>query len=834
MPSNNEVKSHIFLGKNGKASRYTYPNQVVIKKNIPERNRPFHGAMIKTQLAKASQQQQQLSLEADQYELESRLGIQIAFESFPGVELAVESLANSVQGIELLNVRHETDQILATIFVPQGKLVSIEKKLQAYLTYKKNKKGGPIDNRKLFDAIKSLRIATIEALWTDDADQLPDDGDTVFWWEVWLPVMGDRQAIINDFKMLSDEFNIQVSDHVLEFPERSVLLAKANKQQFASSSLLLSKISELRKAKETASFFDELSPSEQPEWSSELLSRTNISAKNPPYICILDTGTNISHPLLKSFINTTDQFSIDSTWTPTDDNGHGTGMAGLAIWSDLSDALASTESIDINHRIESVKLLRHSGDNEGKHHGIIMSDGVSLPEISAHDRTRVFTMALTSTDSRDRGRPSAWSSTVDSLSVDYLGENLNPRLITISAGNTGHDLVNLMEYPDYNQLQDIHDPGQAWNALTVGAYTNKIHITEEDTEAFSPLAPQGGLSPYSTTSVIWDKNTPIKPEVVFEGGNVGIDDLSCSGFSSLKLLTTHHDSTERHFKTFEATSAATALSGKFSAEIYAVYPSLWPETVRALVVHSAEWTEAMKKQFKHGRTPRQQAKHLVRCVGFGVPNIHKAIKSMNNSLALIVEDELQPYEKKASKGISTRDMHIHEIPWPKDNLLLLGAVPVEMTVTLSYFIEPNPSSRNVSGKYSYPSHQLRFDVKRPTESVKDFQSRLTRQAKDEEEGTTKAPSDPNWLLGDFRHKGSIHKDVWKGTAAELAERGQIAIYPAMGWWRTRTKLQKWDKKARYSLIISIAVPEVDIDVDLYTEIMSQIETPIDIATEILV
>ncbi|ABS10390.1 S8 family peptidase [Shewanella baltica] len=817
MSLNNGAKPHIFLGRNGTSLPYTYPKKVIINKDIPEKHRPTHGAAIQSQITLVKKFQAQLEQKAAQYELESRLGIQVAFESFPGVELAVESLADAVQGIELLNVRYSENQILATIFVPQGKLVSIEKKLEAYLNFKKDKNKKPIDNRKLFDAIKSLKIAAIEALWTDDPDLLPEDIHKVFWWEVWLPVMDDRQALIHDFKILSAELEIQVSDHVLEFPERSVLLAKANRKQFINSSLLLSKISELRLAKETASFFDELSPIEQQDWSNELLSRTMIKGENPPYLCILDTGVNICHPLLQPFINEVDQFSVNPDWSPSDDNGHGTGMAGLALWSDLTDALSSTETINISHRLESVKLLRHSGDNEGKHYGIIMSDAISLPEISDHKRTRVFAMALSSSDSRDRGRPSAWSSTVDELATDSLGDNLNPRLITISAGNTGDDLVGLLEYPDYNQLQDVHDPGQAWNALTVGAYTQKTHITEEDTQAYSSLAPHGGLSPYSTTSVLWNRNTPIKPEVVFEGGNVGYDQLSCSGFASLKLLTTHNKITERHFSTFEATSAATALSGKFAAEIYAIYPSIWPETVRALIVHSAEWTDAMKKQFVHGTTPRQQATHLVRCVGFGVPNLDKAIKSMNNSLALIVEDELQPYEKKQGKQPSTRDMHIHDIPWPKDSLLKLGEVDVEMTVTLSYFIEPNPSSRNVSGKYSYPSHQLRFDVKRSTESIKEFHARLSRNAQDTEEGTAIAPSDPNWLLGDFRHKGSIHKDVWKGTAADLAARGQIAIYPAMGWWRTRTKLQKWDKKARYSMIISIAVPEVDIDVDLYTD-----------------
>jgi len=221
-------------------------------------------------------------------------------------------------------------------------------------------------------------------------------------------------------------------------------------------------------------------------------------------------------------------------------------------------------------------------------------------------------------------------------------------------------------------------------------------------------------------------------------------------------------------------------------------------------------------------TDKKKAKRLVKLVGYGAPSLRKALWSANNSLALIIQDSIQPYEKKQGKQPSTKDMHIHDLPWPKDILLQLGDVDVEMTVTLSYFIEPNPSSRNVSGKYSYPSHQLRFDVKRPDESTNQFKARLNRNARAEEQGSTRSTGDSNWQLGSFRNKGSIHKDVWKGSAAELAERGQIAIYPAMGWWRTRTKLKHFDKQARYALIVSITAPEVDIDI--YSTVLAKIST----------
>jgi len=48
----------------------------------------------------------------------------------------------------------------------------------------------------------------------------------------------------------------------------------------------------------------------------------------------------------------------------------------------------------------------------------------------------------------------------------------------------------------------------------------------------------------------------------------------------------------------------------------------------------------------------------------------------------------------------------------------------------------------------------------------------------------------------------------------------IGIVPVTGWWRERSHLNRWDSKARYSLIVSIETPEIDID--LYTAITNQI------------
>lgn len=86
-----------------------------------------------------------------------------------------------------------------------------------------------------------------------------------------------------------------------------------------------------------------------------------------------------------------------------------------------------------------------------------------------------------------------------------------------------------------------------------------------------------------------------------------------------------------------------------------------------------------------------------------------------------------------------------------------------------------------------------------------------------------------WLVGRSRHLGSLHTDRWAGTAAELAERGYIAVYPALGWWRERKHLNGWQKQARYALVVTISTP--DADIDIYNTVATLIAAPVAIQLE---
>ena len=259
-------------------------------------------------------------------------------------------------------------------------------------------------------------------------------------------------------------------------------------------------------------------------------------------------------------------------------------------------------------------------------------------------------MAVSSLDDRDRGRPSSWSGEIDALAAGT--DEVTRRLILVAAGNTG-DPNEWRDFPDRTLTNGVHDPGQAWNALTVGAWTQKATIQDPNYSGYQPVAPSGSISPFTSTSLTWENRWPAKPEVLMEGGNAAFEDGGdCADIDDLALVSTHHQPLIRHLASYNMTSAATGLAARMAARLQAAYPDAWPETIRALMVHSAEWTQAMRDAFLKDES-KSSYEALVRICGHGVPNFERAIRCARNSLTLIAQREIQPYDRDDNKGYKT-------------------------------------------------------------------------------------------------------------------------------------------------------------------------------------
>ena len=193
-------------------------------------------------------------------------------------------------------------------------------------------------------------------------------------------------------------------------------------------------------------------------------------------------------------------------------------------------------------------------------------------------------------------------------------------------------------------------------------------------------------------------------------------------------------------------------------------------------------------------------------------------------MTLAIQDELQPYWKDHGDGrVKTRHLNPHELPWPRTELQTLGETIVGLRITLSYFIEPNPGERGWLRRHRYQSHGLRFALKRTLESTDEFRRRINRAVQADEE-EVQIPDTDDWFLGGIRDAGSIHSDYWTGTAADLAARDAIAVFPVTGWWRDKPALERFNRRVRYALIVTIQAHNGALDI--YTPVANQIAIPL--------
>lgn len=831
---------HLLLPNIGRLERFSSPSGGRTRAQLPHRDPRKHAPQLLEALSKAREQAEAGKAEAlekiSAVGVRQKQGVHLEFASEPGFGLQLAGMELRRDGVQLANVRtqeHETGEVtLATVYIPSGKVKAFETKLRQYETEVTAITRKP-KHQSWAAPIAAIRRAILRAFWTDAPDAFPSQ-DQLIWWEVWAvaPPAPSRQAAITD---VLESLGLKISRQVLEFPERLVVLAYGSASQLEASVEVLDSIAELRRAREVPLAYRELPPREMSDWSEDLVDRVQ-APRDDTALCILDTGVNRGHPLLGPFLEPRDTHAVRRDWGEDDHQGHGTEMAGIGIYGDLAEALSSSGPIESPAVLESVKILPPTGENDPELWGAITQQAVALVEIERPQRRRSHLMAIAALETENRGRPTSWSGAVDQLASSLDDEKGRQRLLILAAGNNDRGAsgeVAWRDHPDHLATSPIHDPGQAWNAVTVGACTDRWQIEEEDLSDWTPISEPGDLAPMTSTSLTWQHSWPIKPDIVMEGGNAAIDATGqIDKPDSLGLLTTYYRYTERSFTITGDTSAASAQAARIASFIQARYPDYWPETVRGLLVHSARWSQAMLKRFGpfRGKVP---VRELMRSCGYGTPTLDRTLWSASHRLTMIVQSELQPYTKmKNGKRLSApqiNEMQYHALPWPREELESLGEMDIQLRVTLSYFIEPSPGERGWDSRYRYASHGLRFDIKGAQETESNFEKRLNQVAREEEEEKPEGADQTGWFLGPkLRNRGSILSDIWTGTAADLATRKHIAVFPVGGWWNERHHLGRWNRKARYSLIVSIEAPEIE--VDLYTPVAAQIGIPIEITT----
>lgn len=423
---------------------------------------------------------------------------------FTGVEnfnLRVQSLKNKPSKIKVIkserivNNQNENFYDKALIYLPKNKKEFFKNKIIEY-----SKSDGKKE-KNLINTIEKIKLATIENFWTGDISDIPNENEK--WCELWL-----EKIDIGLIKEKIKKLNIEMRDKFLEFEERNVILCKVNKAKILDIIKNIDGICELKLKSDFSieTFLDKVDREEQYEWIEELKNRTIIPKDNNfnSSVLLIDSGVTNTHPLLKGFLsneNCKGYFNENNN----DDIGHGTKMAGLVLYQDLAFALDSLNKITINHELQSYKIIYLKNSQNPDLYGSITDEAVLF---SKDLFNQINCMAIASDEKTDRGYPTSWSAKIDEL---CFGDVNRPegRIFCLSAGNVNIINKNIdiedkdlgitnmeLDYPDLNEMSTVEDPGQAWNALTIGGYTSKYSNSVTKKIVAEPYS----LSPFSKTS----------------------------------------------------------------------------------------------------------------------------------------------------------------------------------------------------------------------------------------------------------------------------------------------------------------------------------------------
>lgn len=539
-----------------------------------------------------------------------------------------------------------------------------------------------------------------------------------------------------------------------------------------------------------------------------------------PSVVLLDSGIATGHPLLASAILTATTAGPEIP-SPEDTNGHGTKMAGVALYRDVGAAI-DRGSADAPHWLQSSRLWIAPGygtaaDENYEKWPVLTERAVRAAEdADPRRRNRAFVLALTRSmqdPPLDGIAPTLWSHAVDQLA--FRADH--GRLMIVAAGNAREaQWLALAElHPQLQLSEKIHQPAQAANALTVGAFTTRVELPDDKVyaEARVVATKRGGISPYTTTGLVGNE-WPIKPDVVLEGGNLAISGtLADPTVPTLATLTTSRLHTHgRPLGLLSMTSEASAHAGRLAAHVWSVEPKLSPEAVRGLIVHSATWTQTMIEDFP-GLNDRLHA------CGYGVPSERLASDCAEGVATIVVEDSMpsgvleEEAKRKQPRRPTTRTtepklrrkVKLYRLPLPES--LLGGADPdVELRVTLSYFAEPNKY-----GRRTYHGLDLKWDMQGPQEDAEAFVQRINvlerpKDADGKRRQLAKTRSF-DWDVGiERRSRGTVQSDRWHGKMSELVGDKLIAIVPVLGWWDQRKALRTLEM--RFALVVSVFGPGV--------------------------
>lgn len=358
--------------------------------------------------------------------------------------------------------------------------------------------------------------------------------------------------------------------------------------------------------------------SEEPQ-SLELkqLPKVNYISEGVEPVCILDTGVDSSHPLLNGVLIESHDFTPDGD--PSDFNGHGTFIAGLAAYGNL-DNLENKKSIEPTAKIVSAKVQSKTKQlNRG-----FLEKRITAAIENLGSKAKIFSLSLMYENyCNSVDPPSNLAYMIDKLSLD------NGVLFVVSSGNLKKELQPLNRrrvYPSYfdEECCIIYHGAESCCSVTVGGVAHK-HNSQS-------VARSGQPSPFTRRG---DLGQRAKPDVVHDAGNVEIDNATRELGANNGELGVVSLGTGNNLIAYDlGTSYSTPSVANILARLQGQFPTASLNLLKALLIHSASWPDT--------HCSLNIGNDLKKAIyGKGKPDFDRAAFSQNYSPTYIVEDSLK-------------------------------------------------------------------------------------------------------------------------------------------------------------------------------------------------
>ncbi len=648
----------------------------------------------------AQQKSQQLSQTCDDLKTQfPKIDSKLIFEINIDQSLAVDSFEKTLASMDIhvLSVA-EGKKGHWVVFSDDQNLQKFKQKLETY----GSEEGANYD---FFHAIESFGDIPVDEKMGDLLKQQPLSDSTEFV-DIELWKMDNPQKNTNFIEQLKASYpeltQFKITDQLIT--KSFVLLRVKLTKQVFDEIIQLKEIARVdRPATVQFNPFEIMSPDIQD---------LQVSAPddNATGILIIDSGIISNHPLLEKCVGGEENFQTGETQTQ-DRVGHGTAVAGCAVYGDIGESLEEKHFSPSNWLFSAKVMYAENDWNGNPVHATYdpekllehqFKDAVESFLSNPEYHIKVVNISLGNAHEvwhKHYYRQLPLAALIDELAFTFLHV-----VFIVSSGNQSplnnyESIADVIEnYPGYLLENDdfkIINPATSALALTIGSIAPEIQIEQERHGAENiktAIAQAHQPSPFTRTG--FGINGMIKPELVEYGGNIILSEqhgriIEDKG-GQLPLLNNQVTNPIIRFDVGSSFSAPKVahLAGKIANQ----YPDKSANFIKNMLLVGADYPFKPSKNF-YGKKDKKKAEQAHLSVsGYGLSQFDRAIHSFDNRAVLWDEGE-----------IAMNQLKVYSLQLPE--LFFTEAGKKKIIVILTF----SPETRSTRGD-SYLGNRMEFHL----------------------------------------------------------------------------------------------------------------------------